>query len=124
VTLPEGFMNSIRVHSSTPGNPEVARYLILSFAGPGRISIDLTPLGGDPGLTTLILSQDALYDVLMGKDLVVSLSEVSLVFTARGEELIVAIRSDIRSTPLEYRVWLAEVALGWNVLSRSANSWI
>lgn len=117
-------MNSIRVHSSTPGNPEVARYLILSFAGPGRISIDLTPLGGDPGLTSLILSQDALYDVLMGKDLVVSLSEVSLVFTARGEELIVAIRSDIRSTPLEYRVWLAEVALGWNVLSRSANSWI
>src|SRR5690349_12667287 len=116
-------MNSIRVHSSAPGNPEAARYLILSFAGPGRIAIDLTPLGGDPGLASLILSQDALYDVLMGKDLVVSLSEVGLVFSARGEELVVAIRSDARSTPVEFRVWLAEVALGWNVLSRSASPW-
>jgi hypothetical protein len=117
-------MNSIRVHSSTPGNPAVIPYLILSFVGPGRLGIDFSPLGGDFGVTSLTLSEDALYDVLAGKDLVISLPEAGLVFAARGEELVVAIRVDARPAPVEFRVWLAEMALGWNVLTRNANSWL
>lgn len=117
-------MNSIRVHSSAPGNPGCPRYLLLTEAGPGRISLDFTFLAADQGLSSLTLSEDALYDILTGKDLVISLPEASFVFCARGEELVVAVRTDTHTASSEFRVWLAEVALGWNILSRNANTWI
>lgn len=115
-------MRSIRVHSSASVNPEVPRYLIMSLAGPGRLAIDLAPLEADIGLTSLVLSQDALYDVLNGQDLVLSLANASFIFSARGEELVVAVRVDGRPAAQEFRVWLAEVALGWNILARNAEA--
>ncbi|MGV3615377.1 MAG: hypothetical protein ACO1SV_08590 [Fimbriimonas sp.] len=117
-------MNSIRVHSSVAEDPEHPSYLVLTFSDPDRISIDLTPLVGDLGLDDVTFSQEVLYDLLSGQDLVLSLPDAGLVFCPRGEELVIVLRADARNASSEYRVWLAEVALGWNMLTRSSNRWI
>ena len=114
-------MNSIRVHSSISGDSPILPYLILSSSGPERVAIDLSPLVVGIASLNLVLSQDALYDVLRGKDLFLCTPEARLVLSPRGEELVIAVLADDPSISAEYRVWLSEVALGWNVLSRSAS---
>jgi hypothetical protein len=90
--------------------------LILGAVGQGRVQLDLGPMESDPlrRLPGMNLSSEALYDVILGNSLTVPGQEVSMTLCQEGDHLVIqcvegqAVRN--------YRVWLAEVALAWNML--------
>ncbi len=114
-------MNSIRVHTSDGCSRGKIGYMILKFSGSGRAVLNFDGLDLDfPSLSAEVaLSPNAFYDLLMGKDLSLSNSAGTVILCPRGLELIIARKSSLGETLSESKVWLSELALGWNVLSGS-----
>lgn len=115
-------MNSIRIHTSDSTPSEPAGYMVLTFADTERVQLDLAPLGNfaRPISSCIALTQEALYELLLGKDLILRYPFGTISLLPRESELIVTLQLLRGETLAEYRVWLAEVALGWNILSKAS----
>jgi|GEM_PF-3838615 len=60
-------------------------------------------------------SAEALYEVLEGKDLVLGSSDCAVILHPDEEELVISCEEG--ESNQEIRVWIAEIALGWNMLA-------
>ena len=111
-------MRTIRIHTSTTEIGEVP-YLVLGLAGFNRFSLDFSHVSEPDRRTTptFALSSAALYEVLEGKPLQVNRNEDSISFTPHEKELV--IECGYQGKTNVYRVWMAELAMGWNVLTGS-----
>lgn len=116
-------MNSIRIHTSDTSPSGKIGYMVLTFTDFERVSLDLAPLGSfaPPTSSTIAMSKEALYELLLGKDLILSYAFGTISLLPRESELVVTLELAKGQTLAEYRVWLAEVALGWNMLSHASH---
>jgi hypothetical protein len=117
-------MTSIRLHSSLPEDREHLAYLVLTLIDADRVSFDFAGFRGDgqPLEAPVTLSHPALYEILQGHEMTVAGTARTIHLEARGDEFVIHIASEETGATREYHVWLSEVALGWNVLSRRAGS--
>lgn len=111
-------MNSIRIHSSATASQGSYAYLLVSYAGSDRVILNFSQL---PELATfdlpnLALSQQALSEILAGRDIVVDTSFMTVGLFPRGLELVITSYSTAHGPSGASRVWLSELALGWNIL--------
>ena len=116
----QGDMQIFHVHVSTHGPLPDAPYLILGTAENDTVCLDFSRLQseGDAPFSTLALSSEAIYDVLEGKTLNVERSDGSVSICPSNEELWIEFNGIQGSW--QYRVWMAEFALAWNMLCRTA----
>jgi hypothetical protein len=93
-------------------------YLILGVAESGRLSFDFSRIEeiSDRITPSFALSREALYEVLQGKAISVKRREDTIHLDPRESELV--IQCNHAGKRREYRVWLAELAVGWNMLAR------
>lgn len=93
-------------------------YLILGAVGHDRISLDFSQMEDRPSRVTptFALSTEALYEVLEGKPLYVDRHDDSIMFEPHNDELVIECRYGGKLR--QYRVWMAELAIGWNMLCK------
>lgn len=104
-------MRSYRVHACNPeSNPSIP-YLLVSLVGAGRISLDFRGMGSG-----LAITLDALYDLLQGTPIVVDRNDGQIRLCPDGDQLIIE-QESVHHTPISLRVWMAELALAWNMLA-------
>ena len=112
-------MQIFHVHVSTHGPLADAPYLILSTAENDTVCLDFTKLqsDGDAPFDTLALSSEAIYEILEGGTLTVERHDGSVSICPSEGELWIEF-SGIQGS-WQYRVWMSEFALAWNMLCRS-----
>jgi hypothetical protein len=111
-------MKSFRVHASAATAEGRIPYLILNLVRGGHIEFDFRPLETEPRLRipTLALSADALYEILEGKEVAIQHAEGTTTLSAFHDELLISSQNETMTPARQYRVWLAEIGLGWNML--------
>ncbi|MGV3617044.1 MAG: hypothetical protein ACO1SV_17090 [Fimbriimonas sp.] len=117
-------MRSFRVHASAASAQGRIPYLVLTVVGGGRIAFDFSAMETEPRsrVAPVTLTSDALYEVLEGRELTLRQSQGTITLFATEDELNIHCRRDDASLPQKYRVWIAEVALGWNMLTGAIGS--
>jgi hypothetical protein len=112
-------LKSFRVHASAPKTNGAIPYLVLSQVG-GRITLDFAALAKTTQpVAPLTISSDALYEILEGKDLVLRRSSDTVTLSPQADELLIVCESYDGGSDRQFRVWLSEVGLGWNILGGS-----
>jgi hypothetical protein len=108
-------MRSYRVHACTPEVNGKIPYLVLSLCGAQRVSIDMCGMQGTAAKSNdaVALTLEALYDLLQGKPIKISRKDGSIRLCPEGPQLL--IQKDGSMTT--HRVWMAELALAWNMLA-------
>lgn len=114
-------MQIFHVHISTHGPLPDAPYLILAKAENDTICLDFSKLqsDGDAPFSSLALSSGAIYDILEGNSLNVERHDGSVCICPADGELWIEFRGIQGSW--QYRVWMSEFALAWNMLCRSTD---
>jgi hypothetical protein len=114
-------MQIFHVHLSTHGSSPGAPYLILGSAENDTVRLDFSKLqtDGDAPFSTLALSSDAVYEILEGKTVKVDRPDGSISICPSEGELWIEFKGIQGSW--QYRVWMSEFALGWNMLCRTAH---
>lgn len=111
-------MRSFRVHVTEASTKTPTPYLLLGASGDGSVQLDFSPLESEPRhrFPNLSLSLKALYDVIQGQQLRLSRREDFVILSMEDNELVIDCARRDGTHRRQYRVWLAEVALGWNML--------
>ena len=108
-------MRSYRVHACTAEASGRIPYLLLSLCGAQRVSIDMSTMQGSAAKSNeaVALTLDALYDLLEGKPIRVERNDGAIYLSPDGPQLVIQ-KEGVRGT---HRVWMAELALAWNMLA-------
>ena len=111
-------MKFIHIHSAIDLPFGANPYLVVSGSDDERITFDFKHIHETTGHVpaTIALSSAAVYEILEGKGVSVSRTDDVIEFRPRGDELTIWIESDRGNA--EFSVWLSELALAWNLLSR------
>ena len=109
-------MRSYRIHACAPDASGKYPFLVLSLCGSERVSLDMASMSGGPLSLdfSAALTLDALYQLLEGKSVNVDRKGAEMRFRPDGDQLVI----EQKGSPNEHRVWMAELALAWNMLSR------
>lgn len=108
----------MHIHSSLARQVGKIPYLILGIAENGRLSFDFSRLdeSSDRVTPNFAMSKEALYEVLQGKEMSVRRHEDTIHLHPQESELV--IQCNHAGKHREYRVWIAEMAMGWNMLAQ------
>ena len=107
-------MRSFRVHACNPDDSGRIPYVVVSLCGRDRVSLDMTGLQSSAVKTNaaVALSMNALYDLLQGKRTTVEREDGAFSFVPSGRWLVIH-----KQGMDTHKVWLAELALAWNMLA-------
>ena len=112
-------MRSYRVHACNADASGKIPYLVLSICGAHRVSIDMASMKEGPLAPDFssALTMDALYQLLEGKSIEVVRHGGKMRLRPKGEQLFI----EQRGSSVVHKVWMAELALAWNMLSGYGN---
>ena len=114
-------MRSYRVHACTPQANGKIPYIVLSLCGAQRVSLDMGGMtdrvslkGVDgPQTSSVALTMEALYELLQGNPIRIERNDGAIKLCPDGPQLVIQKEGTLSTT----RVWMAELALAWNMLS-------
>lgn len=111
-------MRSYRVHACNPQPSGQTPYLLVSLVGANRISLDLAGMKdvAEKGQISVAITLEALYDLLQGNPIEIQRND-GVIRLCPDEDQLVIQRESTKHGLDSHRVWMAELALAWNMLS-------
>jgi len=111
-------MKSFRIHSTHAIPDRRIPYLVMEFLDDGNVEMNFDPLedDGNDAIPLITVTAQALYEILEGKEVLLSRKDDSVTFCPRGDELLISSESTAGEPIRQYSVWRAEVGLAWNLL--------
>lgn len=108
-------MKSFKVHACSADTNGRIPYVIVSLCGRERVSIDMAGLQSNAAKANdaIALSMNALYDLLQGKRLKVDRDHGAIDFIPTDQWIVI----QKEGTEKSHKVWMAELALAWNMLA-------
>lgn len=108
-------MRSYRVHACTAERNGKIPYLVLSLCGAQRVSIDMGGMQDTAAKSndSVALTLDALYELLQGKHIKIDRRDGAIRLSPEGPQLLIHKDGNLNT----HRVWMAELALAWNMLA-------
>lgn len=115
--------NSVHVHVTESEANAPLRYLVLRLIEGARVELDFECLEPNPEKRPrqVVLSVPALEQVLNGAILVCDLADGRLDLVPEQESLVILFDPGLPQPEQRYRVWLSELAVGWNMLDSLIN---
>jgi hypothetical protein len=109
-------MQSFRVHSVHQTAFGKYPFLVLNRRDEGKVEFDLSCLGNDH-LPHVQVPLDSVYDVLEGRCVDIDVKTAYLAMTPLGDRVLIECTGQGGS--VRQFLWMAELALAWNLMSRT-----